>query len=58
MRGDAAAGGRGVADRLGGEQRALERLGVDTSGLGAPLFTAMPMPVRAISVRPGATLPA
>src|SRR5271166_1510409 len=29
----------------------------DTSGFGAPLRTAMPMPVRATSVRPGATLP-
>ena len=29
----------------------------DTSGLGAPLRTAMPMPVRATSVRPSAILP-
>ena len=31
--------------------------GVDTSGLGAPFRTAMPMPVRATSIRPGRTLP-
>jgi len=31
--------------------------GVDTSGLGAPFFTAMPMPVREMSMRGPTTLP-
>src|SRR5215472_12963215 len=35
----------------------LSASGDDTSGLGAPLRTAMPMPVRARSVRPATTLP-
>jgi hypothetical protein len=35
----------------------LSASGEDTSGRDAPLRTAMPMPVRAISVRPATTLP-
>jgi len=35
----------------------LNASGVDTSGLGAPLRTQMPMPVVARSVRPGTILP-
>jgi len=35
----------------------LSASGVDTSGLGAPFFTAMPMPVRTRSMRPPAILP-
>src|SRR5262249_18994646 len=56
-RGDAAAGRRGMTDGFAASSARLSASGDDTSGLGAPLRTAIPMPVRATSVRPRATLP-
>src|SRR6516165_6868793 len=54
---DATSGRRRVADRFCSKRARLSASGEDTSGRGASLRTAMPMPVRATSVRPGRTLP-
>ena len=42
---------------LAASNACLSASGEDTSGLGAPLRTAMPIPVRARSLRPGTTFP-
>src|SRR5262249_47601755 len=54
---DAAAGGRAWPTVFACSSARLSASGDDTSGLGAPLRTAMPMPVRARSLRPATTLP-